>query len=176
LAADRPVTLQGGGQAIKRMAEACVELDAGIGTNHPELCAFATWGEVREYAENDPSGQDLRAFVHLVDTHGPERVIAACDQLTQPQALRRMARGACRPVVVSTMHKSKGLEWDRVRVAPDVPTPRYDAATGELCPIDPAEWMLAYVAVTRARRQLDPGPLREWWTPRAGPGAQAATS
>lgn len=65
---------------------------------------------------------------------------------------------------MSTAHKAKGREWARVRIAPDF-TPRPDSddidATG--CPvpgaIDEAEARLAYVAVTRVRRHLDPSGL-----------------
>ena len=56
-------------------------------------------------------------------------------------------------IMVSTAHKAKGLEWDRVRVADDF-TPPLD---GERA--DPAELMLAYVTVTRAKRELAPGSL-----------------
>jgi hypothetical protein len=160
LAADRPVILQGGSDPIERMAEACLELQAGAGTEHPELCAFRTWREVEEYAEHDPGGQDLKAFIRLINLHGAPNVIAACQQLTSTS--HRAPTGPT-PVVVSTIHKAKGLEWNTVRIGADAITPRYDGATGELIPPDRAEWMLAYVACTRAARDLDPGPLREWW-------------
>jgi hypothetical protein len=64
-------------------------------------------------------------------------------------------------VTVSTAHKSKGLEWDRVRMGDDFFVPREDPKTGELVWPDDAdgEHKLAYVAVTRARKELDPGVL-----------------
>src|SRR5690606_13167694 len=62
-------------------------------------------------------------------------------------------------VIVSTAHKAKGLEWDRVRIGDDFKGPKQDTETGELVMPDPEELRLAYVAVTRARRELDPGAL-----------------
>lgn len=167
LEADRPVFLQGGGESIKRMAEAAQELALGNGTNNPDLCAFSSWSEVVDYVEQDPGGQDLRSFVRLVEEHGASTVIDACDRLVNaPLAYgERPARGeATAPagaVVVSTMHRSKGLEWNRVMIGDDVPAPRVNMETWEYR-VDPAEMMLNYVASTRAKLALDPGPLREW--------------
>lgn len=66
-------------------------------------------------------------------------------------------------VVVTTAHKAKGLEWDRVRIANDFWGPRseVDPVTGEERVImpEPEELRLAYVAVTRAALELDPGAL-----------------
>lgn len=68
-------------------------------------------------------------------------------------------------VVVVTAHQSKGLEWDNVRIGDDFRGPRNvkDPETGEdvLEMPDPEEIRLAYVAVTRAAKRLDPGAL-DW--------------
>jgi antirestriction protein ArdC/superfamily I DNA/RNA helicase len=62
-------------------------------------------------------------------------------------------------VVVTTAHKSKGLQWDNVRIFDDFWGPRTNKKTGELeMPVD-EELRLAYVALTRAQKKLDPGPL-----------------
>lgn len=162
----RATFLQGGGEAISRMAEAAIELQAGWGTNNPELCAFTTWAELVDYVEVDPSGSDLRAFVRLVENHGAQTVIAACDKLINPAggsggrgAPQRVPLGA---VVVSTMHRAKGLEWGKVRIGRDVAGPRVDPDTWTLREPDPAEMMLNYVAATRAQWTLEPGALRDW--------------
>lgn len=163
----RATFLQGGGDAIRRMAEAAIELQDGMGTNNPELCAFTSWSEVRDYVEVDPSGSDLRAFVRLVETHGADVVIEACDKLINPPSGDRLGGPSAAEiplgaVVVSTMHRSKGLEWSKVRIGRDVPGPRIDPETWTIREPSPAEMMLNYVAATRARHDLDPGPLREW--------------
>lgn len=165
----RATFLQGGGDGMRRMAEAAIELRSGMGTNNPELCAFTSWAELLDYVEVDPSGSDLRAFVRLVESHGAETIISACDQLiNQPADYGRGQRadGAEQvpegAVVVSTMHRAKGLEWRKVRIGRDVAGPRIDPDTWSLRDPDPAEMMLNYVAATRAQWELEPGVLREW--------------
>ena len=63
--------------------------------------------------------------------------------------------------VLATAHKAKGLEWPRVRLADDFPSlEELDAADGDELPYLTAEERdqelhLLYVAVTRARQQLE---------------------
>ena len=148
-AAGRRAALVGGGAEIRRLAEAAITLRAGAGTDHPELMAFRTWAEVQDYVEQDEGGSDLKVFVRLVDDHGPETIIATVDQLVDERRA---------DLVVSTAHKAKGREWATVRIAGDFREPK--AKPDEPAPgIDPAEAMLAYVAVTRARQVLDRGGL-----------------
>ncbi|MCX4097711.1 UvrD-helicase domain-containing protein [Nocardia sp. alder85J] len=72
---------------------------------------------------------------------------------------RELAAVPTPDVVVSTAHKAKGLEWDSVRIGEDFKNPATDPDSGELV-VPPAEELrLAYVAITRARRALDPGTL-----------------
>jgi antirestriction protein ArdC/superfamily I DNA/RNA helicase/DNA polymerase III epsilon subunit-like protein len=62
-------------------------------------------------------------------------------------------------VVVTTAHKAKGLQWNNVRIFDDFWGPRVNKKTGELeMPVD-EELRLAYVALTRAQKKLDAGPL-----------------
>jgi hypothetical protein len=131
----------GGGDDIRRLARACQDLHNGKGTEHPELMAFASWAEVQEYAEHDAGGQDLKTLVKLVDSHGPERILRVVDHLVDEHNAN---------VVISTAHRAKGREWPTVRLAADFTEP-YDQE-GKLVP---AEAMLTYVAVTRAKDVLD---------------------
>jgi polyhydroxyalkanoate synthesis regulator phasin len=64
-------------------------------------------------------------------------------------------------VTVITAHVSKGLEFNRVKIDGDFEksAPKVDEATGETIMPDDEELRLAYVAVTRAKKQLDPGGL-----------------
>jgi hypothetical protein len=153
--------LVGGGTDIRRLAEAATTLRAGLGTDHPELFAFRTWGEVQDYVAQDASGSDLKVFVQLIDSYGPDVVIEVMDRLVPEQAAQ---------VVVSTAHKAKGREWPSVRIAPDFREPK-----GEDTPIPQAEAMLAYVAVTRARQALDPDGLAwvdRWLASRPAPALE----
>ncbi|QKW48199.1 UvrD-helicase domain-containing protein [Streptomyces buecherae] len=138
-----PVALAGGGKPLLRIAEAAIDLQAGRRTSHHELFLFSSWGEVQEYAVQDSAASELKAIVELVDTYGPQQIIAAVKRMVDEDQAR---------VVVSTVHKAKGREWKRVRIgdgfapAADEPGPRG---------VHPAEARLIYVAVTRAREVLD---------------------
>ncbi|PGH48129.1 UvrD-helicase domain-containing protein [Streptomyces sp. Ru87] len=140
-----PVALTGGGSALHRIATAAMELKAGKRTSHPELFLFSSWGEVQEYAEQDKAGQDLKAIVHLVDTYGPDQIIAAVDRLSPEHGAK---------VTVSTAHKAKGREWSSVRIGKGFMAPSVDD-DGLQRALNLSEARLVYVAVTRARHQLD---------------------
>jgi hypothetical protein len=151
MSAGRKAAITGGGREILALAEAAVTLKAGAGCHHPELFAFTTWGELRDYAENDPAGSDLAVFVKLIDDHGPEVIM---------DAVRCLSDERYASLVISTAHKAKGREWDTVQIAGDFREPKPGEAEKPGV-IPPAEAMLAYVAVTRARHVLDRAGL-EW--------------
>ncbi|MFK4214037.1 UvrD-helicase domain-containing protein [Streptomyces sp. NPDC030920] len=140
-----PVALTGGGSALQRIAKAALELKAGQRTSHPELFLFSSWGEVQEYAEQDKAGQDLKAIVQLVDTYGPDQIIAAVDRLSPEEKAQ---------VTVSTAHKAKGREWPSVRIGKGFMAPSVDDL-GLQRTLHASEARLIYVAVTRARHLLD---------------------
>lgn len=111
---------------------------------------FASWDELADAAEVQGGG--LRTLRRLVETHG-DGVPALCSSLLD--AIRPSERDA--PVVLSTVHRAKGREWDRVELWSDLPRVAMDADAVARAP-DPdtarAELNLLYVAVTRARRTL----------------------
>ncbi|WGI36118.1 AAA family ATPase (plasmid) [Mycolicibacterium aubagnense] len=139
LADGQRVALAGGGGGIRALAKAAQDLKNGRRTSHPELFLFATWAALVEYVEDDQAGRDLKPLVDLVEEYGAEAIIEAVDALVDE---RRAT------TVVSTAHKAKGREWDTVRIAGDFTEP----SSGEIAKVDA---MLGYVAVTRARHQLD---------------------
>ncbi|MCW2898672.1 MAG: rep [Streptosporangiaceae bacterium] len=146
LEAGHDTAIVGGGDPIRRLAEAALELREGRGTAHPELFAFQTWGEVVDYAENDPGGSDLAVFVRLIDQHSPEAIIAMTGKLSDVNRAE---------VTVCTMHKSKGLEWNSVLIGNDFHPPKRDPEHPERPALPDDLLMLGYVAVTRARLSLD---------------------
>lgn len=168
--AGKKVAIVGGGQDARRLAEAAEALQNGRPTSHPELALFPTWGAVQDHVEQGDS-TDLRPFVRLIDDHGPAVIMQAIDRAVPEAAADR---------TVSTAHKAKGREWDRVQIHSDFPEPRVDPETGATEEPSRDEAMLAYVAVTRARRTLGRGSL-EWITTasptvRPTPAAAAARS
>lgn len=132
------VALVGGGDEITSFAKAAARLMEGQRVEHPDLACFETWGEVQEYVAEDAQGGELRLNVSLVDDFGVDTILEALDTMT-PE------RNA--DLIVSTAHKSKGREWDRVRIADDFP----EEPKGDF----DEELRLLYVAVTRAKLELD---------------------
>lgn len=137
------VALVGGGRDLLALARAADNLKQGVRTDHRELMLFKNWSEVQEFVNSESAGRDLKVFVKLIDTHGPQTLINVIENLYDE---------ASADLIISTAHKSKGREWTSVRVAPDFVVPA--DALGEA-----SEHRLAYVTVTRAKHQLDPGGL-----------------
>jgi hypothetical protein len=134
LDAGRQVALAGGGDEIGALATAARDLQAAGHTSHPELAAFGSWDAIQAFVRTDAAGADLAASVRLIDRLGPAMVLATVSQLS---GIHRA------DVTVTTAHRAKGLEWRRALIAPG-----FRVRTR-------ADAMLAYVAVTRARNQLD---------------------
>lgn len=134
--------------AIRKFAEAAASLQEGKRAAwHPELGIFHTWDDVLEYAKSD-DGSDLRAMVNIVEDFGVETIYEVCDKSFKG---KNVPKGT---LVLTTAHTAKGLEWDRVIIADDF-TPQADPETGETRQPSRSELMLMYVAVTRAKLQLD---------------------
>jgi len=149
------VALTRGKQQLTALALAARDLKEGRRTSHPELVLFPSWGELQDYASHDPAGRDVQPFVDLIDTHGPDDILTAVDQLTNEEHA---------DVTVSTAHTAKGREWPTVKIADDFPPPKdtdqHDAQGRPVPePVSDTDARLAYVAVTRARCQLDLGGL-----------------
>lgn len=136
------VHLVGGGADVVAFAQAALDLQRKGTTQHPDLACFSSWTEVVTWAGTE-DGADLALLVRLVERYSAETIISALD---------RQPAEADADLVVSTAHKSKGREWNRVRLAGDFV--RRDAAGKAIEPtVD--ELRLRYVAVTRAKNALD---------------------
>jgi UvrD-like helicase family protein len=160
--------ITGGAAELRSLAQAAEELQDRGETSHPELAAFTSWHDVVEYAEGE-STENLATFVRLINAYGPREVLRIIGAL--------VANEADADVVISTGHKAKGREWPAVRIADDFkPTPRRDPETGDLVEPEMTDEarMLAYVAVTRAQRRLDPAGLD--WARDAAPATTGAAS
>ncbi len=145
------------GKDIERFAWAAGSLMKGEGSDHPDLLAFQTWDELLTFVDEEHDTGDLKRMVGIINRVGVGGVI---------DAVRGLSLENDAVVTVSTAHKAKGLEWSAVKVADDF-TPKLDDEDQPI--VEPADLMLAYVTVTRAKLHLDPGPLGEparWETPR----------
>lgn len=121
---------------IAAFVRAARDLQNGRSTSHPELGCFSAWPEVVEHSKTD-EGQDLRLWVRMIDEFGTEVILRALDA----QVPERDA-----DLVVCTAHKSKGREWESVRLAGDFPPAAH---------MSDADRRLLYVAATRAQLVLD---------------------
>jgi UvrD/REP helicase N-terminal domain/UvrD-like helicase C-terminal domain len=137
----------GGTQGIRRFAESAGALmnNDSFGVRHPDLVAFKTWQQVREFVNEE--GGELKPVVNMIDQYGVDTIVKVCDEAVDEE------RGAP-DVTISTAHKAKGLEWDKVKIAGDFKEP-VEPETGEAKPMSRSEMMLLYVSVTRAQLVLD---------------------
>lgn len=150
----KKVHIAGGAHEIVAFAEAARDLHNEVPVNHPDLIGFKNWQEVKDYVMADEGAKDMRPFVNVIETHGVNKVLGMAYQCLGDKEEDKA------DITVSTAHKAKGREWESVRIAEDFREPAADPETGEMpakVPDDDA--MLAYVSVTRAMKQLDPGGL-----------------
>jgi superfamily I DNA/RNA helicase len=147
----RKFSVVGGTDAIRKFAEAAQSLMQGRRASwHPDLGAFAKWGDVVDYVNNDSGGSDIRSMVNIVENFGVETIFEVAD--------KAVSEGTPGALTITTAHKAKGREWGKVVIASDF-TPQADEETGEMREPGRAELMLMYVAVTRAKTHLDAAAL-----------------
>jgi hypothetical protein len=143
--------LVGEGKEVLAFAKAARELQFTGTTEHADLACFRTWDEVKDYVKNEEQGAELKLNVDLIEKYSIETII---------QALGNQPKEQDAELVISTAHKSKGREWNRVRIAGDF-IPKPPANGDKPAPPSPSELRLRYVAVTRAKLQLDNSALVE---------------
>ncbi|UNU72620.1 UvrD-helicase domain-containing protein [Moraxella nasovis] len=142
LKANHKVALQADSSRILRFCQGAESLKNGKSAyGIAELAYFNHWGEVQEFSETT-DGSDLKTWVKLIEEHGVSTITQAINALSTPR---------CADYVVSTAHKSKGLEWGRVQLADDF---LYDV-TERSVKISAEELRLLYVACTRGQDTLD---------------------
>lgn len=137
--------LIGGGEDVIKFAEGAEGLRAGKKAIHPDLACFDTWAELEAYIE-DEVGADLKLLVKLVKRFGG---------YTIAKGLRSMPSISKAETIYSTAHRSKGLEWESVKLADDFPGYKTDPFSRAVKLPNPAELRLIYVALTRAQTSLD---------------------
>lgn len=155
-AKDRKVCLLGDSKDLKNFVEGARDLQIKGETNYFALMAFDSWTQVEDHVASDQAGgDDLETMVELVNQYGVDVLLGALNTCVHERAA---------DVVVSTAHKAKGREWDAVRISPD-----FELDPDATADVREAETMLAYVAITRAKKMLDPGLLSDWVKPKTTP-------
>ena len=136
------VSLQADHNKLNRFVDAASQLKQGKRvTDVPELAWFNSWHDVHEYCETN-DGSDIKPLVKLVDDHGTAPLKKALSKITPIEQA---------DYVISTAHKAKGLEWNRVHIEDD-----YQFKINNLeHKITDEELRLLYVACTRAKVSLN---------------------
>lgn len=136
------VSLQADHARLNRFIDAATALKQGKKvTDVPELAWFNSWSDVHEYCETN-DGSDIKPLVKLVDDHGTSPLKRALEKITPIEQA---------DYVISTAHKAKGLEWNRVHLEDDYQF----KINGLEHKITDEELRLLYVACTRAKVSLN---------------------
>jgi len=148
LTAGHKVAVRANVEEILAFADGADRLMGGQRAHKPtSLTLFESWSDVQEYARGQ-AGRDLLPIVMLIDNHGTDYL---------RDLLARVSPESEADYVVSTIHRAKGLEWDRVKVTGDF---RFRAEDDGRTTLADDEARLAYVAFTRARKLLDLSALK----------------
>lgn len=139
---DFAVAVVGGTSEISSFASAVDDLRQTGKTRHPELSVFKSWADVQAYVRDEQPGGNFATAVRLIERYGTAQIQSVAARCVEPRDA---------DYVVSTVHKVKGMEWDRVlldsNLMPDEAADGAEMSRGEL--------MVDYVATTRAREVLD---------------------
>ena len=136
------VSLQADHAKLNRFVDAASLLKQGKRVvDVPELAWFNSWHDVHEYCETN-DGSDIKPLVKLVDDHGTDPLKKALAKITPIEQA---------DYVISTAHKAKGLEWNRVHIEDDYQF----KINGLEHKISDEELRLLYVACTRAKSTLN---------------------
>lgn len=142
---EKSVYVQGGTKQMETLLKGAKDLKNGKTTWVPDLALFKNWPEVLEYA-NSESGSDLRGLVNLVEKHGIDELLGIL------QSTQQSPKNA--DITLTTGHKSKGLEWNKVQLYSDFcELERTDE--GKIIPMRQEDINLLYVSATRALNVLD---------------------
>lgn len=134
------VHLQGGTAEFKATVQGIEDLKRGKVPYSQTLSLFTSYEQLLEFSETE-LGQDLKTTIKLTDEYGTKEllgIIARIEGNKEDTA----------DVTISTGHKSKGREWQSVRLGGDFRGPDDKGYHDE-------DGNLLYVAVTRAIDTLD---------------------
>lgn len=162
LSSGRPFGFVGG---VENYAFDLVADAYSLSSGRPELVKdqflrnFPTWADMVVYAESSDD-KELKFLIRNVKEYGsriPDLV----------ERIKREAREVLKgdEILMTTAHKSKGLEWPSVVLLDDFTDLQVeiDAKTGEVHEPSPDEINLLYVAITRSLRSIHlPEAVLDW--------------
>lgn len=140
------VHMAGGVSDLILEVESAEALMQGRRPRSPALQVFKTWNQLVEYSETE-AGADLAPLVKILDQWSPRVLLEALRKTEPVQELEA-------DVVIATVHKTKGREFDTVRLTGDFAFPSTPTLESKM-PFSPEEGRLLYVGLTRAKFGLD---------------------
>lgn len=136
--------------ALNRQLDDAEKLQCNVRIDkNSDYYGFDSWEEVVAYAEANQTS-DISPFAKLIQSNGIPVLRKAITNLSQVE-------GDC---IVSTAHKSKGLEFSNVMLFNDFNWNEDDVNKPLM---DSDESRLMYVAATRAMNNLDYGGMRDFY-------------
>ena len=135
-------------QSISQQVREIQELMNGTITESRRSCVygFQSWGDVQEYVEHS-ANSDLTIIVNLIKKNTPDEILSVLNHLM------KQSHSNLSQITITTAHKSKGLEFKKVKVLGDFMWNEEGEKDKPL--IEDAEGRLLYVACTRAIDQMD---------------------
>jgi len=136
-------------------------LSTGDSVRDPFIKSFASFDQLAEYAES-MDDKELKARVKLVGEYGEDipRLVELISRKALPWTEGIQERLPQNAQVFTTAHKSKGLEFDQVRLSDDYQSLIDEddnlVEVGKMSDADIEEINLQYVAATRAKKVLQP--------------------
>lgn len=136
--------LEGGTTEIRDYLNGLSDLKKDRPTRHPEFFGIRNWRELIDFS-NTEHGRSIQGLLHLVTRMGFQPIFQAIDFVD--------GNAANPTITLSTLHKAKGREWDRVELLDDFRTP--DALAIEKNSAEAKEELrINYVAITRAKHTI----------------------
>ncbi|OUM00750.1 UvrD-helicase domain-containing protein [Variovorax sp. JS1663] len=127
----------------------------------PFMKRFRSWNEFVDYSESSRD-TETRMLIKVVERH--EHKIP---QLVAQVKKHEVRDPAAANLTMTTLHKSKGMEWDCVRIGNDFEflfeAEKEICETGELSKVTEQEVNLLYVGITRARGMCKLNDETEQW-------------
>lgn len=127
----------------------------------PFMKRFRSWSEFVDYSESSRDAE-TRMLIKVVERH--EHKIP---QLVAQVKKNEVKDPAAAELTLTTLHKSKGMEWDCVRIGNDFEflfeAEKEICETGELSKATEQEVNLLYVGITRARGMCKLNDETEQW-------------
>lgn len=138
--------------AVKQL-ESGYYLSVGLPDNvtHPSLLGVKDWNEIEVMKESDA---DMALLYRQVTKYGSQ-IPGFCEELENAGEVAESTAD----VILSTVHRAKGREWDNVKMFSDFQKLVYFSEKDRRYKVNKNEVYTTYVAVTRAKRTLYPNDI-----------------